>query len=53
MTEIITASYYINGLIVNGPCGIEYHGRPQKAIRIKNRMKYEELEDKFYSLSCG
>ena len=50
MVEIIIVLYYINGLIVNEPCGIEYNERPQKAIRIKNEMKYEELKDKFYKV---
>ena len=50
MAEIVIVLCYINGSIVNGPCGIEYNGRPQKAIRIKNGMKYEELKDKFYKI---
>ena len=46
MEENIMALCYINGYIVYGPNDIEYNNHPQRAIRIKSEIKFEELENK-------
>lgn len=48
MGDTIRALCYINGSIINGTYGIEYDRGPEKAIRIKHGMTYEELENKLY-----
>ena len=44
MGEIITALCYINGSVITGAYGIKYNRAPEKVIRIKYGMSYEELE---------
>ena len=50
MEKNITVLCYINGSTIYGPNGIEYVGHPERTIRIKSEIKFEELENKLCRL---